>query len=55
MSNACSNGCSKTDAPTLLFSCSGGSDVGELADRSMHFLAKDGACFTDKDLGLWKG
>ena len=30
------------EKPTLVFSCSGGSDVGELADRVARRLGKDG-------------
>jgi len=34
--------CSCQSAPTLIFPCSGGSDVGELADRAARKLTADG-------------
>lgn len=43
MSETCSKACNGAAAPTLLFSCSGGSDVGELADQATRALAKEGA------------
>ena len=34
--------CSCQSAPTLIFPCSGGSDVGEIADRAARKLTADG-------------
>jgi uncharacterized metal-binding protein len=36
-------GCSCSTAPTLIFSCSGAADVGEIADRAARKLTRDGA------------
>ncbi len=36
-------GCSCASAPTLIFSCSGAADVGEVADRTARKLTRDGA------------
>jgi len=38
----CSCGCS-SNAPKLIFSCSGAADVGELADQAARKLSRDGA------------
>lgn len=35
--------CSCSAGPTLIFSCSGAADVGEIADRAARTLARDGA------------
>ncbi|MDD2324749.1 MAG: putative zinc-binding protein [Alphaproteobacteria bacterium] len=35
-------GCSCSAAPTLIFSCSGAADVGELSDRAARQLTRDG-------------
>lgn len=42
MSAGNTNGCACAPAPTLIFSCSGGADVGELADRAARKLTRDG-------------
>ncbi len=41
MSTKCTCACGA--APVLIFPCSGGSDVGEIADRSARRLAQEGA------------
>lgn len=37
-----SNACACSAAPTLIFSCSGGADVGEIADQSARLLTRQG-------------
>ncbi len=36
-------GCGCSTAPTLIFPCSGSSDVGEISDRAARKLTRDGA------------
>lgn len=36
-------GCGCSEAPTLIFSCSGSADVGEISDRAARKLNRDGA------------
>lgn len=40
MSNQCSCACG--EAPKLIFACSGGADVGELADQAARKMTRDG-------------
>lgn len=37
------SGCACSSAPTLIFSCSGAADVGEIADQAARKLTRDGA------------
>jgi len=43
MSTSAEKNCACGGAPTLIFSCSGAADVGELADRTARRLTRDGA------------
>lgn len=39
---SCSNTCSSSTPATMIYSCSGAADVGEIADRAARSLAREG-------------